>query len=107
MDLAAPKPKLTVRATTVCRNPRVAKMMQHVPEQGRETETMQPITMKPSVGSEGGIRVVIHLSKTREKQINISSIEQTQQTKTQINHDDNKTLTQILFWTDDNLVKLF
>jgi hypothetical protein len=31
--------------------------------------------MKPSVGSEDGIGVVVHLSKTREKQINISSIE--------------------------------
>jgi hypothetical protein len=34
MDLAASKPELTVRAATVCRNPRVAKAVQHVLEQG-------------------------------------------------------------------------
>jgi hypothetical protein len=37
---------------------------------------------EPSVGSKVGVGVVIHMSKTREKRINISSIEQRQQTKT-------------------------
>jgi hypothetical protein len=37
---------------------------------------VQPITTKPSVSSEGGVGVVVHLSKIGEKQINISSIKQ-------------------------------
>jgi hypothetical protein len=45
-------------------------------------DAVQPITTEPSFGSKGGVEVVIHLSKTREKRINISSIEQRQQTKT-------------------------
>jgi hypothetical protein len=57
-------------------------MVQHIPEQGQEIGMVQPIAMKPSVGSEGGIGVVIYLLKTREIQINISSTEQRQQTKT-------------------------
>jgi hypothetical protein len=81
-DLAAPQPELTVRTTTVCRNPHVAKEVQHVLEQGGKTGAVQPITTEPSVGYKGGIGVVIRLSKTREKRINISSIEQRQQTKT-------------------------
>jgi hypothetical protein len=32
MDLAAPQPERTVLAATVCRNPRVAKAVQHVSE---------------------------------------------------------------------------
>jgi hypothetical protein len=82
MDLAAPQPELTVQAATVCRNPRVAKAVQHVPEQGGKIGAVQPITTKPYVGSDGGVGVVVHLSKTREKRINISSIGQRQQTKT-------------------------
>jgi hypothetical protein len=81
MDLAALQPKLMVRATTVHGNTNVAKAVQHVLEQGGKTGAVQPVTMKPSIGSEGGIGVVVHLSKTREKRINISSIEQRQQTK--------------------------
>jgi hypothetical protein len=81
----------------VSRNPRVAKTVQQVLKQGGKTGVLQPITTEPPVDSEGGVGVVIHLSKTKEKQINISSIEQRQQKKLQINHDDNKTLTQILF----------
>jgi hypothetical protein len=71
-----------VRMATVCRNPRVAKAVQHIPEQGGKTRVVQPVTTEPSIGSEGGVGVVVHLSKTREKRINISSIEQRQQTKT-------------------------
>jgi ATP adenylyltransferase/5',5'''-P-1,P-4-tetraphosphate phosphorylase II len=63
-------------------NPRVAKEVQHIPEQGAKTGAVQPITTEPSVRSEGGVGVVVHLSKTREKRIKISSIEQKQQTKT-------------------------
>jgi hypothetical protein len=93
VDLAASTPELMVRAAMVCRGPHVAKAVQHALEQGREAGTVQPVTTKPSVDSEGGVGVVIHLLKTREKQINISSIEQRQQTKLHINHN-NKKLTQ-------------
>jgi hypothetical protein len=67
VDPIAFTPKLTVRAAMVRGGPRVAKAVQHVPKQGRETGTVQPFATKPSVGSEGGVGVVIHLSKTREK----------------------------------------
>jgi hypothetical protein len=76
IDLAAPQPKLMVRTATVCGEPHVAEAVQHVLEQGGEPGAVQPVTTEPSVGSKGSIGVVIHLSKTREKQINISSIEQ-------------------------------
>jgi hypothetical protein len=95
-----------VRVTTVRGGPRVAKVVQHIPEQSGKAGVVQPVATEPSVGSEGGVWVVVHLSKIREKQINISSIQQRQQTKLQTNHH-NKTLTQILIWTDDDLAKLY
>jgi hypothetical protein len=76
-------PELTARAAMVGGSPRVAETVQHVPEQGRKPGTVQPITTKLSIGPEGGVGVVIHLPKTREKWINIASNEQKQQTKTQ------------------------
>jgi hypothetical protein len=82
VDLAAPQPKLTVRSATVCGKPRVAETVQHVPEQGGKPGVVQPVKTEQYVGSKGGIGVVIHLSKTREIRINISSTEQRQQTKT-------------------------
>jgi hypothetical protein len=82
MDLATPQPKLMVQAATVRGNPHVAKAVQHVLEQGGKTGAVQHFTMEPSIRSEGGVGAVVHLSKTREKQINISSIEQRQQTTT-------------------------
>jgi hypothetical protein len=98
MDLAAPQPELTVWAATICGKARVAEAVQHVPKQGRKPGAVQPVKTEPSVGSKGGVGVVVHLLKTREKRINISSIEQRQQTKTpKLNHDDSKTLTPILF----------
>jgi hypothetical protein len=75
MDLIVPKPELTVWTITVRRNPHVAKMVQHIPEQGGKTGEMQPVIMEPPVGSKCDIGVVIHLLKTSEKRINISSIE--------------------------------
>jgi ATP adenylyltransferase/5',5'''-P-1,P-4-tetraphosphate phosphorylase II len=78
MALAAPKPELTVPVATVHGNPRVAKAVQHIPEQGEKTGALQPVTTEPSIGS---VEVVVHLLKTREKQINISSMEQRQQTQ--------------------------
>jgi hypothetical protein len=82
MDLAAPQPELTVWTAVIRGKPRVAKAVQHVSEQGGKPGAVQPVTTEPSIGSKGGVGVVIHLSKTREKRINISSIEQRQQTKT-------------------------
>jgi hypothetical protein len=82
MDLVAPQPELMVRAATVRGKPRVTKMVQHISEQGGKPGVVQPIATEPSLGSKGGVGVVIHLSKTREKRINISSIDQRQQTKT-------------------------
>jgi hypothetical protein len=67
VDLAASKPELTVQAAMVRGSPRVAKAVQHVPKQGGEARTVQPIATKSSVGSECGIGVVVHLSKIKEK----------------------------------------
>jgi hypothetical protein len=67
MDFVAPKPELMVWTTTVRGGSRVAKMVQHVSEQGGKTGAVQAITIEPSVGFEGGVGVVVHLSKTREK----------------------------------------
>jgi hypothetical protein len=67
VDLTAPQPELTVLMTTVRGKPRVAEAVQHVPEQGGKPGAVLPVTTKPSVGSKGGVGVVIHLSKTREK----------------------------------------
>jgi hypothetical protein len=78
MDLTAPQPKLTVRTAVIRGKPRVAETVQHVPEQGGKPGAVQPVTTEPYVGSKGGVGVVIHLSKTREKRINILSIEQRQ-----------------------------
>jgi hypothetical protein len=75
-------PELTVWVTMVRGTPHVAKAVQLISEQGGKAGVVQPILTEPSIGSEGGVGVVIHLSKTREKRINISSIEQRQQTKT-------------------------
>jgi hypothetical protein len=82
IDLAASMPQLTVWTTAVHRSPHVAKMVQHVTEQGGKTRAVQPISTEPSIGFEGDVGIVIHLSKIREKQINISSIERRQHTKT-------------------------
>jgi hypothetical protein len=82
MDLAVPQSELTVRAATVRGKTRVAEVVQHVPEQGGKPGAVQPVATKPSIGSKGSVGVVVHLSKTREKRINISSIEQRQQAKT-------------------------
>jgi hypothetical protein len=78
MDLAAPQPELMARAAMARGEPHVAKAVQHVPEQGEKPRAVQSVTTEPSVGSKGGVGVVIHLLKTREKRINISSIEQRQ-----------------------------
>jgi hypothetical protein len=66
------------RMTTVHGKPCIAEVVQHVPKQGGKPRAVQPVTTEPSVGSTGGVWIVIHLLKTREKRINISSIEQRQ-----------------------------
>jgi hypothetical protein len=83
VDLIACTPELMVRTTTVwmstvCRSSYVAKAVQHVLKQQRETGTVKPVTTKPSIDSKDGVGVVVHMSKTKEKRINISSIEQRQ-----------------------------
>jgi hypothetical protein len=75
VDLTASTPELTVWATMVRGSPCVAETVKHVPEQGRKAGTVQPIATEPSIGLEGGIGVVVHLSRTRKKQIIISSTE--------------------------------
>jgi hypothetical protein len=67
MDLAAPQPELKVRAAVIHGKPHVAEAVQHVPEQCGKLGAVQPVTTEPSVGSKGGVGVVIHLSETREK----------------------------------------
>jgi hypothetical protein len=67
MDLAAPQPELVVRTAKVHGKTRVAEAVQHVLKQGGKPGAVQPITTEPSIGSKGGVGVVIHLSKTREK----------------------------------------
>jgi hypothetical protein len=67
MDVAVPQPKLMVRMTMICGKPRVAEVVQRVPEPGGKSGAVQSVTTEPSVGSKGGVGVVIHLSKIREK----------------------------------------
>jgi hypothetical protein len=67
MDLIASTPKLMIQARMVRGSPRVAEMVKHVPKQGWKAHTVQPITTELSVSPEGGVGVVIHLSKTRKK----------------------------------------
>jgi hypothetical protein len=97
MDLAAPQPKLMVWMATVRGEPCVAEAVQHVPEQGGKPGAVQTVTTESSVGSKGGVGVVIHLLKTMEE-MNQHFIHRTETTQiSKINHDDHKTLTQILF----------
>jgi hypothetical protein len=56
-----------VRVAMVRGKIRVVKAVQHVPEQGGKPGAVQPVATEPFIGSEGGVGVVIHLSKTREK----------------------------------------
>jgi hypothetical protein len=67
MDLTTSTPEVTVRATTIHGSPCVAEMVEHVPEQDRKVRTVKPVTTEPSVGPEGGVGVVVHLSKTSKK----------------------------------------
>jgi hypothetical protein len=67
VDPEAFAPELTVRVAMVCRSPCVTEAVQHIPEQGPKLGMVQPVTTVPSVSSEGGIGLVIHLSKTKEK----------------------------------------
>jgi hypothetical protein len=107
MDLATPQPELMVRVVMVCGNPCVAKVVQHVPEQGGKTGAVRPVTTEPSIGCDGGVGVVIHLSKTREKRINISSIEQRQQTKTINKPRRQQNFNSDSVSTDDDLTKVY
>jgi hypothetical protein len=50
-----------VQVVTIRGKPRVAKTVQHVSEQGGKPGAGQPVTTEPSVGSKGGVGVVIHM----------------------------------------------
>jgi hypothetical protein len=63
MDLAAPQSELTVQTTVIRGTTLVAEAVQHVSEQGKKLGAVQPVTTEPSIGSKGGVGVVIHLSK--------------------------------------------
>jgi hypothetical protein len=106
MDHATPQPELMAQTATVHRNPCVAKAVQHVLEQGGKTKAVQPVTTEPSIGSEGGVGVVVHLSKIREKRINISFIEQRQQTKTPNKSPRQQNVNSDSVSTNDDLAKL-
>jgi hypothetical protein len=95
-----------VRVAMVRGNPYVAKVVQHVPDEGGKTGVVQPVTTKPSVGSQGGVGVVVHLSKIREKRINLSSIEQRQQTKTPNKPRRQQTVNSDSVLTHDDLAQL-
>jgi hypothetical protein len=99
VDLAASTPELTVRG-----NPRVAKMVKHVPEQCRKARTVQPVITKPSIGPEGGVGVVVHLSTTRNE-LSFHPPNRDNKPELKRNNHDN-TSTQILTQTNDYLTKL-
>jgi hypothetical protein len=105
VDLTVSTPKLTVWATTVRGSPRVAEMVKHVPEQGWKAGTVQPVTMKPSIGLEGGIGVVIHMLETRKNESTFHPLNRDIKLELKRNHHNN-TSTQILLLTSDNLAKL-
>jgi hypothetical protein len=67
MIIAVPQPELMVRVAMVRRKSRVVETVKHVPEQGGKPGVVQPVATEPSIGSKGGVGVVIHLSKTRQK----------------------------------------
>jgi hypothetical protein len=67
VDLTASTPELMIRKALVRGSPRVAKTVERVPELGRKARTVQPVTMEPFVDPEGGVGIVIHLSKTGKK----------------------------------------
>jgi hypothetical protein len=106
MDLAAPQPELMVQAAAIRRKPRVTEAVQHVPEQGGKPGPVQPITTEPSVSSKGGIGVVIHLLKTKEKKSTFHPSNRDNKPKLQNKPRQQQTLTQILFPTDNDLAKL-
>jgi hypothetical protein len=90
MDLAAHQPELMVRVAVTRWKPRVAKAVQNIPEQGGKPGAVHPVTTEPSIGSKGGIGVVIHQSENgRNDQHFIHRIETTNQ-NSKVNHDDSK-----------------
>jgi hypothetical protein len=92
VDLAVSTPELTVRATMVRGSPRVA-------------ETVKPVATEPSVGPEGGVGVVIHLSEARKNESTFHPLNRDIKPELKRNHHDN-TSTQILLLTGNNLAKL-
>jgi hypothetical protein len=63
VDLTTHTSELAVQAAMGHRGLRTAKAVQHVPKQCGKAGTVQPITIEPTVSIEGGVGVVVHLSK--------------------------------------------
>jgi hypothetical protein len=106
VDLAVSMPELTVWTTTVRGCPRVAKTVKRVLEQGQPAGTVQPVTRKPSIGPEGSVGVVIHLSETRKNESTFHPLNRDIKPELKRSHHDN-TSTQILLLTGDNLAKFY
>jgi hypothetical protein len=105
VDLAASMPELMVWVATLHGSPRVAEMVEHIPEQGRKAGMVQRVTMEPSIGPEGGVGVVIHLSGTRKNESAFHPLNRDIKPELKRNHHDN-TSTQILLLTGNNFAKL-
>jgi hypothetical protein len=105
VDLAVSTPELTVRTTMVRGSPRVAETVKQVPKQGWKAGTVQPVATEPSVGPEGGVGVVIHLSEARKNESTFHPLNRDIKPELKRNHHDN-TSTQILLLTGNNLAKL-
>jgi hypothetical protein len=106
MDLAVPQPELMVRTATIRGEPHVVEAVQHVPEQGGKPRAVQPVTMEPSIGSKGGVGVVIHLSKTRENESKICPSHRDNKPKLQNKPRRQQTVNSDSILSNDNLTKL-
>jgi hypothetical protein len=89
VDLTASTPELTVRMNTVRGSPHVADTVEHIPEQGQKAGTVQPVATEPSIGLEGDIGVVIHLSKTRKNESTFHPLNRDIKPVLKRNHHDN------------------
>jgi hypothetical protein len=68
VDLTTPTNEFVVQAATVRGGPYEAERVQHVPQQGGKAMMVQPVTTEPSISTEGGVGVVVHLSKQRRNE---------------------------------------
>jgi hypothetical protein len=106
MDHAAPQPELMVQTTAICRTTHVAEAVQHVLEQGGKPGAVQPITTEPSVGSKGGVGVVIHLSKQGGNESTFHPSNRDNKPKLQNKPQRQQNVNSDSVFSNDNLVKL-